>query len=212
MLVHKSRSHHNPISGNQLLILFTLAVAFLVVALLNTLPAPNKTNPNTEKFRTYQNSDFHYSLSYPSSCKITPQAGNSAVLTIASSFSPPETAGGPYSQKGFSRANPASRPGATLSKIDIVAYTLDVPMSAPDFLRAKSTSVLDGKISPVKVAGQDGLQVEVTSAGAINSPDQRLLYRNVFVTKGYTGFIIAGLADQETFNQIHESIQVNLKL
>jgi len=163
---------------------------------------------SSASYTTYQNETFGYSISYPSKWQMVPPIPNSNVATIASTIAQPEMAGGRYSIKSLTQPTPTAMGANNFSKLDIVTYELEEPMSAIEFLATRSSTTVDGKILPLKIAGQDGLLVEVQTAEALAQREENLIYKSVFVTKGNYGFIIAGFADADTFDHILQSFEV----
>ncbi len=207
MLAHKTRTRNTNISGITFLLVATAGVAFAVLALPRLLPSSAEVSAGNSSFSTYRDSNSGYSISYPANWKIVAPVSGSSVTTLASSIAPAEQAGGRYSIKGMSRT-PTATGANNFSKLDIVSYEFEEPMSAVEFLATRSKSVVDGKLVNMTVAGQDALMIEVQTAEALAQREENLIYKSIFVTKGNQGFIIAGFADADTFNQIVQSFKI----
>jgi hypothetical protein len=208
MLAQKTGSRNGGLSGISFVLIIVLALALFIVALPRLIVSTSPTTSTGDGFTTYHNSDYHYSISYPVDWQIVPPASGSNALTLASQVAKPEQAGGRYSLKSLDRATPSSTSSLNFSKVDIIAYELESNLSAIDFLASKSRGAVDGQISNLKVAGQDAIMVEVQTARALAQREENLLYRSVFVTKGNYGYILAGFADDATFDRILQSFSI----
>lgn len=207
MLAHKTSHRNGTQSGVYLFLLISLALIVAILAMSHLSFGSSQASAGSDGFSNYHNDAFRYSVSYPSKWQVVPSVPDSNVTTIASSISSPETAGGRYSEKSLK--NPVVVGPNNFSKIDIVAYELEEPMSAVEFLSTRSKGAIDGRIVPTNVAGQNALLVEVHTAEALAQREENLLYKSIFVTKGNYGYIIAGFADTETFNHILSSFQLD---
>lgn len=209
MLVHKTRPRSGISTGVQLYILGGLGAAFILITALNLFKSTPAAMTGNEPFLTYSNSDFHYSLSYPSDWKVVPGGANSGVTTIASRVTSPDSTGAHYSVKGINQSQKPASSNQDFSKVDIIPFELEEPMTAQQFLQAKSSGAVEGRISPVKITGLDALMVEVQTAESPASHQENIVYKSVFVTSGNFGYIIAGFADPDTFDHIVKSFQAN---
>jgi hypothetical protein len=159
-------------------------------------------------FSNYHNDTFHYSISYPSNWKVVPVVPGTSVTTISSMVTEPEQSGGRFSLKSI-RRTPGAVSANNFSKIDIVAYELEQPITARELISVTSSTPVDGAISKLQVAGQDALLVQVQTGEFASQREENLLYRTVFVTKGNVGFVIGGFAETEVFNRILQSFQID---
>ncbi len=207
MLAHKTRPRSNAFSGAFLVSLVAIAVVLVALALPKVLTFANE-NGSTNGFSTYHSDTFRYSVTYPANWKVAPTVAGTDVTTISSVLVDPEQAGGRYSLRSLSRT-PVSISNRNFSKLDIVAYSLEAPMTARELLSTRSSTSIDGRISSLQVAGQNALMVEVQTGEMLSQREENLIYKTVFVTKGNTGFIIAGFAEPEVFNRILQSFQID---
>jgi len=209
MLAHKTRPRTGPFSGISLFLLVIFGLAFLTLVLPRFMNASEQAVASVDGYSTYRNDNYHYSVSYPSNWQIAGAVPNTSVTTIASRIAQPEQAGGRYSLKALNQATPSTVSANNFAKLDIVAYQLEENITAREFMATRSNSPLDGKITSVKVAGQDALMIEVQTAAGLTQREENLLYKSIFVTKGNYAFIIGGFADLNTFNHILQSFQID---
>lgn len=161
-------------------------------------------------YQFYYNEQFHYSISYPENWKLDPVISNTNVVTISSAANLQHLSASTYSLKGqaASVSQMATTP-AIFSKVDILAYSLEEPLSVTEFVSSLTKSPLEGQVSQRQIAGQTALLVELNkTTGKIASLDD-FSYRNAFITRNRQGFIIAGLTSAATFDHIIESFQLD---
>jgi hypothetical protein len=209
MLAQKTGPRNGTLFNIYLFLIIALTLVVLGLVLPRLLIDSQQATASGAGYTIYHNENYRYSISYPSKWQMVPPIPNTNVTTIASNIAPPEMVGGRYSIKSMTLPTPTAMSANNFSKIDIVSYEFEEPMSAVEFLATRSSTNIDGKILPIKIAGQDALLVEVQTAEALAQREENLIYKSVFVTKGNYGFIIAGFADTATFDHILQSFEIN---
>ena len=209
MVLHKFTLRHQPASSFYLFLALAgvLLTAALVLVLSNGLAARPATSVSTaSQYHTYQNKDYAYFISYPANWQVVNPYGG--VFSATSALKSDDTARGGtnFSQrKLLSDSTPT--PAAALSKIDVIAYDLESPMTVQDFMTAKSSSVPEGRLTNLKLSGQPALRVETRLSEALDNHTDSLTYTSVFVTVGKHGYIISGVAASTLFDYILNSFQ-----
>jgi hypothetical protein len=205
VLVHNTRTNHFYISTPTLWLITAFLVAFAAVytgVFNSSAAAPAATN----HYQTFYSPHYGYSIDYPADWQIVDQTGLGVFSATSKQQQPvkPDQGGTNFSQRKL--LDEESVPAAGFSKIDVIADELEGPLSAQDYMLAKVGGAPQGKLTALKIGGQDAVRVDVQSSAALANHTDSTVYSNFYVTKGNYGYIIAGFASPSVLNRMINSL------
>ncbi|MBN9393240.1 MAG: hypothetical protein J0I20_34730 [Chloroflexi bacterium] len=204
MLVHNTRTNHFYISTPTLWLITAFLVAFAAVytGVFNSSAAPAATN----RYQTFYSPHYNYSIDYPADWQVVDQTGLGVFSATSKQQQPvkPDQGGTNFSQRKM--LNDESVPAAGFSKIDVIADELESPLSAQDYMLAKVGTTPQGKVTTLKIGGQDAVRIDVQSSAVLDNHTDNTIYSNFYVTNGNYGYIIAGFASPSVLNHIINSL------
>ena len=200
MIAHSTRTRNS----SSLFLFLLLGLSLLTVAVIwARLTSLNPNSPAKFDFQTYSNSKYHFVVSYPQNWQLQTATGEANIVTLSSFPVQSIAAGGSLHN--------ASLP-LNMSKIDILAYDVEVGTTAQNLLEAQTGAVaaMQSSTSSFQFDGQKAIKVSVpTAPNLLDGNESNLTYTSIYVTNGTHGFIIAGYAAPALFDQIINSFHVN---
>lgn len=203
MLVHNTRTNHFYISTPTLWLITAFLVAFAAVytGVFNSTAAPVVTG----QYQTFYSPNYGYSIQYPSDWQVVDQTGMGVFSATSKQQFKPDQGGTNFSQRKMLNSAEAV-PGAGFSKIDVIADELESTMSVQDYVQAKVGATPQGKVTNLKIGGQDAVRIDVQGSAVLDNHTDSTVYSNFYVTNGHYGYIIAGFASPSVLNHVISSL------
>ncbi len=209
MLTHKTRMRGTTSTNFYFFVALALLVCIILVWNKGTILVTGQAVPTLASYQLYTNPEYGYSFSYPQDWQVVDQS-NKAVVSIATTLKEKNSAGGTnFSRRKLVDQPLQAVPSNGLSKLDVLAYELESPLTSQEFMLAKSSVAPEGVITQLTIAGLKAVRVDSSTALVLQHTNENVNYSSIFLSSGKTGYIIAGYASPQDLNAILQSFQIN---